>query len=180
MIRIALVVAVSENGVIGREGKLPWRISDDLKWFKKVTSGKPVIMGRKTFASLPGALPERTNIVITRSKFWSAPDAVRAGGLDEALALAAEDASARHVDEICIIGGAEIYAQTLGRAGRIYLTRVHAKVDGDAHFPELAKSAWRQTAAGGCEAGPKNAYSCDFFILDRLQAGGRDEPAAAQ
>lgn len=165
--RIALVAAVAKNGVIGREGKLPWRISDDLKWFKKTTLGKPVVMGRKTFETLPGALPGRDNIVITRSKAWSGSDAIRTGSVDEALTVAAQRAKARGVDEICVIGGAEIYRQTLARAERIYLTRVHARVEGDARFPQLTLSAWIETTAGGCEAGPKNAYSCDFFILDR-------------
>jgi dihydrofolate reductase len=170
--RIALVVAVAENGVIGKDGTLPWRISDDLKWFKKVTLGKPLVMGRKTFESLPGALPGRDNIVITRSKSWSAPGALRAASVDAALTIAEEYARGRGADEICVIGGGEIFAQTLPLADRIYLTRVRAAVSGDAYFPRLAPSEWTQARAGGCEAGPKNAHSCDFFILQRAQSAG--------
>ncbi len=165
--RIALVVAVAENGVIGSNGKLPWRISDDLKWFKKTTKGKPLVMGRKTFESLPGALPGRDNIVITRSSSWSAPGAIRAGGVDEALNIAAQYAKARGSDEICVIGGAEIYRQAINQAERIYLTRVRARVEGDAHFPQLSSADWEENRAGCGEAGPKNDYSCSFFILDR-------------
>lgn len=165
MTRVALVVAVSRNGVIGDQGKLPWRISDDLKWFKKVTLGKPVVMGRKTFESIGKALPGRANIVVTRAAGWSAEGAVRAGGVDEALRLADEAGA----DEICVIGGGEIYAQTIGMADRIYLTRVDLSLEGAIRFPEIAEGDWRWTADGGCEKSEKNEYSCEFFILDRAR-----------
>ncbi|MGE0410236.1 MAG: dihydrofolate reductase [Amphiplicatus sp.] len=161
MTRLALVVAMASNGTIGDRGALVWRISDDLKWFKKVTMGKPVLMGRKTFDSIGKALPGRENIVITRSKNWSAPGAVRAGDVDEAIRLAGSAA------EICVIGGGEIYAQTLPRADRIYLTRVAAALDGDTRFPALDPADWAQTPAGACEKGARNQYSCEFLILDR-------------
>lgn len=165
--RVALVVAIAENGVIGDKGAMPWRISDDLKWFKKVTLGKPVIMGRKTFESIGKPLPGRRNIVVTRSASWKQDGVVRAASVDEALRRAAAFAEEYGADEICIIGGGEIYAQTLDRAQRIYLTRVAASVDGDAHFPPFDQAAWRASAAGGCKKGEKNQYPCQFFILDR-------------
>lgn len=165
--RVALVVAIAENGVIGDKGEMPWRISDDLKWFKKVTLGKPVIMGRKTFESIGKPLPGRRNIVVTRSASWKKEGAVRAASVDEALRLAAAFAAEDGVDEVCVIGGGEIYAQTLDRAQRIYLTRVAASVDGDAHFPPFDEAAWRASASGGSEKSEKNQYSCRFFILDR-------------
>lgn len=167
MTRLALVVAVSRNGVIGDQGRLPWRISDDLKWFKKVTLGKPVVMGRKTFESIGKALPGRANIVVTRSADWSAEGAVRAGSVDEALALGAQLAGEAGAGEICVIGGGEIYAQTVARADRIYLTRVDVRLDGAVRFPDLAEGDWRRTSDGGCEKSEKNEYSCEFFILDR-------------
>ncbi|HOP19786.1 MAG TPA: dihydrofolate reductase [Amphiplicatus sp.] len=167
MTRLALVVAVSRNGVIGDQGRLPWRISDDLKWFKKVTLGKPVVMGRKTFESIGKALPGRANIVVTRSADWSAEGAIRAGGVEEALAIGVQLAEAAGADEICVIGGGEIYAQTVARADRIYLTRVDVRLDGAVRFPDLAEEDWRRTSDGGCEKSEKNEYSCEFFILDR-------------
>jgi dihydrofolate reductase len=166
--RVALVVAIAENGVIGDKGAMPWRISDDLKWFKKVTLGKPVIMGRKTFESIGKPLPGRRNIVVTRSASWEKEGVIRAAGVDEALRLAAAFAAEDGAEEVCVIGGGEIYAQTLDLAQRIYLTRVAAAVEGDAYFPPLEEGAWRARPAGGCEKSEKNQHSCQFFILDRV------------
>ncbi len=165
--KIALVVAVARSGVIGVGGALPWRISDDLKWFKKVTTGKPVIMGRKTFTSIGKALPGRDNIVVTRSQGFKAPGAFTTGAISEALLLARGCARDRRVDEVCIIGGAEIYAQALQLATRIYLTRVNAEIDGDAHFPDLKPEEWSERRESVCEQNPRNDYSCEFFMLER-------------
>lgn len=165
--RIALVVAAARNGVIGAAGRLPWRIADDLKWFKRVTMGKPVVMGRKTFDSIGAALPGRDNIVVTRQSGWRAEGVIRADGLDTALLEAKARAEKAGADEICVIGGAEIYRQALPLANRIYLTRVAAQIEGDATFPVLNRDNWRETRVGGCEAGPKNDHDCEFFILDR-------------
>lgn len=165
--RVAFVVAVAEDGVIGAAGALPWRISDDLKWFRKVTLGKPVVMGRKTYESIGKPLPGRDNIVITREPAWRADGVIRAGTISEALRIAAARAAARGADEICVIGGAEIFEQTLPFADRIYLTRVEAAIEGDAYFPLPESEEWLETPAGGCQAGPKNQFSCRFFILDR-------------
>lgn len=140
MPRLSLVVAAAENRIIGHEGGLPWHIPADLKHFKRLTMGKPIVMGRKTFESIGRALPGRRNIVISRRPDWSAPGAERAASLEEAIRLAAADAA-----EIAIIGGAEIYAQAVPIAGRIYMTKVHSRPEGDTYFPELEPGLWRET-----------------------------------
>ena len=169
--RISLIVAMAENRAIGLEGGMPWRISEDLKFFKAVTMGHPIIMGRKTYQSIGGALAGRTNIVITRNRDFEAANAEIAHDLDEALdqAMAVEELWG-HDDatpEVFVIGGAEIYTQSLDRAGRIYMTEVRDTPPGDAFFPDFDKTAWRETdrqdRAQESDGGP--AYS--FVILDR-------------
>jgi dihydrofolate reductase len=166
-VRLSMVVAVARNGVIGAEGGLAWKISDDLKWFKSVTTGKPIIMGRKTFDSIGRALPGRDNIVVTRLLGFAADGVFVARTLDGALTLCEELAEARGAEECCIIGGAEIYAQLLDRTQRIYLTRVDAEVEGDAFFPDLDSDAWSETKVSKAEKNAKNQFACGFFILDR-------------
>ena len=166
-VRVSQAVAVARNGVIGADGGLAWRISDDLKQFKAVTIGKPIIMGRRTFESIGKPLPGRDNIVLTRSINFSAQGVFIARTIDGALRLARALAVERGADEISIIGGAEIYAQTLARTRRIYLTRVDADVEGDVRFPEIDSRHWEETRVGGCEKTDKNEYACEFFILDR-------------
>ena len=168
--RLALVVAVARNGVIGGDGALPWRISDDLKWFKKNTMDKPLLMGRKTFQSIGKALPGRDNIVLTRAPDFSAPRTFIARSMRGGLSLGAACAHERGADEVCIIGGGDIYRQTVAQADRIYLTSVDAEPDGDAFFPELEARQWQATKAGGCEKSDKNEHACEFFILDRKGA----------
>lgn len=138
--RISLIVAVAENGVIGRDGDLPWRIPADLKFFKDTTMGKPIVMGRKTYESIGRALPGRTNIVITRDPDFSADDVYVADGLDAALELAGT------AEEVMVIGGAQIYALALPRTDRIYLTRVHATPVGDVTFPDIDPDVWLETS----------------------------------
>lgn len=167
-ISLSLAVAVARNGVIGVDGDLAWKISDDLKWFKSVTMGKPIIMGRKTFDSIGRPLPGRDNIVITRATGFSAEGVFISRSIDAALHLGRECAEAVGAEEFCVIGGAEIYAQTINLADRIYLTEVDAEVDGDAFFPTIDSSQWSRKLHSSCEKGPKNQYSCEFFILDRL------------
>jgi dihydrofolate reductase len=143
MTEIVFALAMAENGVIGAGGGLPWRIPEDLKRFKALTLGKPIVMGRKTWESFPKRpLPGRTNIVITRDMSWSAPGAVVVHSLDEAIA----HAMAENPDEIAIVGGAEIFRQALPRATRIELTEVHATIQGEAHLPPFDPSVWRETA----------------------------------
>ncbi|MEP4380339.1 MAG: dihydrofolate reductase [Alphaproteobacteria bacterium] len=158
--RISLIVAMAENGVIGRDGGLPWRIPADLKFFKETTIGHPIVMGRKTHQSIGRALPGRTNIVITRDKGFSGEDIAVVGDLDAAI-LAAGNA-----DEVMVIGGAQIYELALPRAERIYLTEVHIAADGDTRFPELDHDAWRETARVDHPAdGETPAFS--FVTLER-------------
>ena len=141
--RIVFVVAVARNGVIGRQGDLPWRISSDLKRFKQITMGKPVIMGRKTWESLPRRpLPGRLNIVITRHRDYKAEGAVVVPGVDEALARAKTEPS----EEICVIGGSEIFHQMLPMTDRLYLTEVDLEPEGDVFFPRLDPAQWRETS----------------------------------
>lgn len=164
--RIALVVARARNDVIGRNGGLAWKISDDLKRFREITLGKPVIMGRKTYDSIGRPLPERVNIVVTRR--GGAIDSVLvAASLDEALRLGAEAAAHLDTEEICVIGGAEIYAATLPLANRIYLTEVEAEIEGDTLFPAIDPAAWSRRATGRAERSSRNEHSAAFFVLDR-------------
>lgn len=167
---ISLVVAVAANGVIGVDGGLAWRISDDLKWFKRMTLGKPIIMGRKTFDSIGKPLPGRDNIVVTRNSSFGPEGVLTASSLDEAEALAQTSAAALDATEICIIGGAAIYEQTLPIADRIYFTKVNAVVAGDVHFPSLKQENWRKIRVGEAEKSEKNEHSCGFFILDRVKS----------
>lgn len=165
---IALVVAVAENNVIGRNGRLPWHIPSELQHFKRITMGKPVIMGRKTFASLKKPLPGRDNIVVTRDPDFAAEGAVSAGTLDEALAVAARCCKTRGENEIMVIGGAQIYETALALAQRIYLTRVHAAVEGDTYFPALDETEWRERKAIQYSTGPKDDYDYTLSVLDRI------------
>jgi dihydrofolate reductase len=159
---ISLIVAVAENGVIGRNGDLPWRIPADLKFFKETTMGKPIVMGRKTWQSIGRPLPGRDNIVVTRDKDFSAPGATVVVGLDAAI-TAAGDAS-----EVMIIGGAQIYAEALSRAARVYLTEVHASPAGDIHLPAFAARDWREVAREDHEAeGDLPGFS--FVTLERIE-----------
>jgi dihydrofolate reductase len=140
---IALVVARAENGVIGRDGAVPWRIPADMQHFRRVTMGKPCIMGRKTWESLPKKpLPGRTNIVITRDRAFQAAGAVVVHSLEDALSRA----QAAGPEEIAVIGGADIYGLTLPYAGRVYLTEVHADIEGDTVMPPLDPADWKETA----------------------------------
>jgi dihydrofolate reductase len=156
--RIVLIVARADNGVIGRDNALPWRIPADLKRFKTLTMGKPMVMGRKTFASLPGLLPGRRHIVLTRDPDWSAPGAEVARNVQEALELAGNG-------EIAIIGGAEIYALFAPLAGRVELTEVHGDIEGDTLLPDLGDD-WTETLRENHPAlGETPAYS--FVTLER-------------
>src|SRR4051794_11807779 len=142
---IVLVAAVGENGVIGNQGALPWRLRSDLQHFKRLTIGKPVIMGRKTFESIGKALKDRTNIVLSRDFSLAAPGAVLATSLDAAFAFAGQDADKRRVNEIIVIGGSDIFEACMEVADRLEITRVHASPEGDSHFPEIDMSQWHET-----------------------------------
>ncbi|MGE0114283.1 MAG: type 3 dihydrofolate reductase [Steroidobacteraceae bacterium] len=159
--KLALIVAVADNGVIGQQNGLPWRLPGDLKRFKALTMGKPIIMGRKTFDSIGRPLPGRTNIVISRQSQLSLPGCTVVSSLPAALAAAGE------VDEAIIIGGAEIYRQSLPLAGRIYLTQVHAAVTGDATFPALDTAQWRSIVREDYPADERHAHAYSFVTLER-------------
>ena len=143
---IVLVVAVARNGVIGRAGRLPWRLPTDLKHFKALTMGKPVVMGRKTFASIGRPLPGRENIVVSRDPSFAAPGAHVCTSVEQALALASRIGEATGGDEIAVLGGRDIFEATLPRAARVYLTEVDAAPEGDTWFPSLDPAHWVETA----------------------------------
>ncbi len=166
-IRIALVVARADNGVIGKDGKLPWHISTDLQYFKRVTLGKPVIMGRKTYVSIGRPLPRRTNIVVTRDASWSAPGVVVAHDLATAFALAYEEAHRTGVDEVAVIGGAEIFQQTLAQADRIYLTEVHADIAGDAVWDVAMPAGWVESSRERHAPDTPDGPAFSFVVWDR-------------
>ena len=144
--KLVLIAAVSENGVIGRGNALPWRLKSDLRRFRSLTMGKPVVMGRKTFLSLGKPLPGRTNIVVSRDPVFAADGVLAAASLAAALDAAVGDALRRGAGEIAVIGGAELYAQALPVADRLEITRVHADIQGDATFPPIDPSLWQEVA----------------------------------
>jgi dihydrofolate reductase len=159
---ISIIVAVAENGVIGSDNRLPWHLPDDLKRFKALSVGKPIVMGRRTFDSIGRPLPGRTNIVISRQSRL-AIDGVRVvHSLDAALTVAGP------VPEIVVIGGAEIFRQVLPRTNTIHLTRVHAPVAGDVFFPELDPAMWREAAVEHHAADERHQYAFSFVTLQRI------------
>jgi dihydrofolate reductase len=162
MTRISFVVAVSRNGVIGRDGGLPWHVSTDLRRFKAITMGKPVIMGRKTWESLPKKpLPGRPNIVITRQKNYGAEGAIVVSDIPSALAAAGQ------VEEVCVIGGGEIFDMFLAQTDRIYLTEVDIEVDGDTFFPPIDPAQWTETAREIHPRGSNDSAGFVLRVLDR-------------
>ena len=164
-LRVAMIAAVAENNAIGINNKLPWYLPGDLRYFKAVTMGKPVIMGRKTFDSLRKPLPGRTNIVLTRDPDYQ-PEGVRVvDSLEKALKLAESIALIEGVTEVMVIGGEQIYRQTLPQASRLYLTRVGQSFEGDAFFPTIEQAEWQETAREDHESDDGLKYS--YLVLDR-------------
>lgn len=164
---IGLVIAIAENGTIGRDNGLPWRLSSDMAHFKRVTMGKPIIAGRKTYESFPKRpLTGRPNLVVTRDRGYAAPGAEVFGSLGDAMARAETLAHELGVNEIMIVGGAQIYEQALPLATRIYLTEVHAAPQGDAHFT-FDRSGWREVSRERHEAGEKDSADYSFVVLER-------------
>ena len=164
---VALVVAMGENRAIGRGGDLPWRLSSDLRYFRKITMGKPVLMGRRTFKSLPRVLDGRLNVVLTRDSGFVAPDAVMAHSLEEGLAAARASAKRTGAPEIMIIGGEDVFRTVLPQTDRIYLTEVHASPVADTWFPELNQEEWREVSREAHQPGPKDDHAFSFVVLDR-------------
>lgn len=166
--KLALIWAMSRNRVIGRNNALPWHLSEDLKYFKRITMGKPIIMGRKTWESIARPLPGRTNIVITRRADYAVPEGVKVfSSLDAALELAEKICLINALDETIVIGGAEIYALALPKADRLYLTQVHADVQGDAYFPQIDLDSWHELGRKDFMASGPNPYDYSFLVLER-------------
>lgn len=159
--RVSLIAALTENRVIGRDNTLPWRLPADLKRFRRLTTGHPVILGRKNYESIGRPLPERTNIVLTRDRAYRAPGCTVVDTLDAAYTAAAG------ASEIFVIGGAELYAQTLARADRLYLTWVHAQVPGDTFFPTFDLADWTEIERERHEPDRDHAYGFSFVTYDR-------------
>ncbi|MCW8891271.1 MAG: type 3 dihydrofolate reductase [Sedimenticola sp.] len=160
--RISLIAAMDEGRVIGRENSLPWRLPADLQHFKKLTVGKPIVMGRKTWESLPGLLPDRPHIVITQNPAYRAEGCQVVHSIEQALAAAGE------VDEVMVVGGARLYQQMLPSADRLYLTRVHTRVEGDAYFPPYEADQWREIKSAHHQADERNRYDYTFLTLERI------------
>ncbi|GAB4363316.1 MAG: dihydrofolate reductase [Oricola sp.] len=177
---ISVVVAVSKNGVIGRDGDMPWRLSSDLRRFKALTMGSPVIMGRKTFESIGKPLPGRLNIVISRNCDWSADGAMRVGSLDAAIELATahlesaepdpDNPDTPMADEIFIIGGGEIYAQAVTLADMLHVTHVEAEIEGDTQFPEIDPAVWAVVEEEACPPSDKDSHPMRFVTYERRAA----------
>ncbi len=162
---IALIAAISQNRVLGKDNELVWHLPKDMRFFKTKTMGYPVVMGRKTFESFGSALPGRTNIIVTRNPGYRAEDAITVTSLEAGLAEAAR----YHADTIFVAGGAEIYRQALPLADTMYLTHIHAEVEGDAFFPEFSESEWQVVAKESVPADEKHAYPFDFVTWKRVK-----------
>lgn len=166
--RVTILAAVAENGVIGRDGGLPWRLSSDLKRFKADTMGKPIIMGRKTWSGLGRPLPGRLNIVVSRDENFQADGAVIVHALPDAIDLATAHASEMDgIDEICIIGGGQIYAQGLPLADRLSITHVLTRVEGDTRFPAIDPAVWDVVSSQAFDAGEKDSHATRHAVYAR-------------
>jgi dihydrofolate reductase len=161
--RISIIAAMADNRVIGRDNRLPWYLPADLQHFKTLTLGKPIVMGRRTWESLPGLLPDRPHIVITRDSGYRAEGCQLAHSLEQALTAAGR------VPEVMIVGGADLYRQTLPLASRIYLTLVHTRPEGDTEFPEYDPAEWLETAREAHPGDSRNPYPYTFLTLERKE-----------
>ncbi|MCB1704178.1 MAG: dihydrofolate reductase [Halioglobus sp.] len=170
MTRVAIIVAVADNGVIGKDNALPWKIPEDMQHFKRITLGKPVVMGRKTYESIGRPLPGRTNVVISRDPQFQAGGVEVARSLEQALALAGAIAERDGVEEIMVMGGAQIYRETLPVADTLYITEIHASVDGDACLCDIEWPLWREISREHRAAQPPNPYDYSFVCYQRLSA----------
>ncbi|HEA25748.1 MAG TPA: type 3 dihydrofolate reductase [Ectothiorhodospiraceae bacterium] len=159
---ISLIWAMDENGLIGVDNSLPWKLPADMQWFRKNTLGKPIVMGRKTFESFGGRpLPQRTNIVITRDQTYQADDAVIVHSIEAAIQAAGD------AEELMVIGGSSFYEQMLPQADRLYVTRVHGEFKGDAWFPNVDWSLWQEVGKTDSDIDEKNGYACSFIEYQR-------------
>ncbi len=166
-VRVSIIAAVAENGVMGRQGQLPWRLPGDLRHFREITMGKPLIMGRKTHLSIGRPLPGRTNIVLSRKPDFAPDGVIVMSDPSAAISRAQALAEAAGAGEVMIIGGAAVYRGALDQADRIYLTEVHAAVEGDVLFPRLDRSCWTETSRSHQVAGPRDDHDFSFVALQR-------------
>ncbi|MEM9057664.1 MAG: type 3 dihydrofolate reductase [Pseudomonadota bacterium] len=169
--RVSIVVARARNGVIGAGNALPWRLPADLKHFRRVTLGKPVIMGRKTWESIGKPLADRRNIVISRNPAFAAAGAETADSIEAALAMVAD------ARDVMVIGGADIYREALPYVTRMYVTEVHADIKGDTVFPEFDITDWREARRADHPADEANAHAYSFVVLEKVQVGATARPA---
>jgi len=167
---IVLVVAVAENGVIGSDGAIPWRLRSDMQRFKAMTTGKPVVMGRRTFASIGRPLPGRTNIVVTRDAGFRARGVVATNSVADARAIAKGDALRRFATEVAVIGGSEIYAQWMDTAHRLEITEVHARPEGDTCFAAIDGAIWEEVARVRHPAGLDDSADYSYVTYRRRKA----------
>ena len=163
---LSIIAALSENHVIGRDNQLPWRMPADLAHFKRLTMGKPIIMGRRTWESLPGLLPHRTHVVVTRDRDYSVEGGIVVHSVQEAFDLVGD------AEEMMIIGGASLYAQTLPLAAKMYLTVIHGYFKGDATFPDYERADWSEIARERHAADARNPHDYTFLTLERRTAVG--------
>lgn len=166
--QISLIWAMAENRVIGRNNSLPWRLPNDMRHFMQTTMGRPVIMGRKTFESMKSALPGRANIVLTQNDQWQREGVQVVANLDEAIALAESQCLIDGIDEVMIIGGAQIYELALPLADRLYVTLVHAEPEGDVYFPSVDLSAWQITYEERFDGDQRHSSDYTFQTLERV------------
>jgi len=167
MTKIAMIAAMANNRAIGKDNALPWHLPNDLRFFKESTMGKPIVMGRKTFESIGRPLPGRENFVVTLSPNWSHDGVWSVHDLEIALKMATNEAESSGVEEVMVIGGAQIYKQALPYADRLYLTLVDTTIDGDAFFPEFNSDEWEMVSEECHASCEKNPYDYRFQILDR-------------
>lgn len=165
---VSIVVAVADNGVIGRGNALPWDLPDDLQHFKRTTMGRPIVMGRKTFESIGRPLPGRLNIILTRDPSWTALGVSVASSIEQAIDLAEGQAFIDGADSVMVIGGAEVYRQALPFASRAFVTRVHGHVDGDAFFDLEELAAWREVTRERIPAGEHNSHDFSVIRLEKV------------
>jgi dihydrofolate reductase len=167
VVTLSLIVAAAENGVLGRDNALPWYLPEDLKYFKRSTLGKPIVMGRKTYESIGKPLPGRANIVVSRNPDYRVQGVKVVASMEAALALAEDIAVIDGVDELMVIGGAAIYALALPLAQRLYLTEVHAEVAGDAFLPEIDWPSWQELSRERHPASGNNPFDYSFVVYER-------------
>ncbi|WP_102866873.1 dihydrofolate reductase [Pseudovibrio exalbescens] len=167
MTAISMIAAVAENGVIGANNSMPWSISTDLKFFRRTTMGKPMIMGRRTLLSIGRPLPGRTSIVVTRDPGFAFEGVVVSHSVDAAIEAALSEAAAKNLDEIMIIGGGEVYREAMPRATRLYITRVHDRPEGDTFFPSLNEGDWELVERQPFERGEKDSAATSLEVFER-------------